>query len=417
MKGFAQCVTLAASCMFLGAGAACTGFLRGIQFRRLPAALAAVFRKEGQKKGGISSWEASASALAAAIGTGNITGVAGAIAIGGPGAIFWMWVSAFLGMATKYAEIALAVRYRDRGICGWLRAAGRHGETLRLLFGLFGAAAALGVGALVQSSALAQAVTEPMGRPGPAMGLMLGVGTAVITAVAVSSGAGGVAKVSAVLLPVMGGLYVLAALWVVLRNISALPEVLGEIVTSALGLRPAAGGAFFAALRCGVERGVFSNEAGLGSGALVHEMSSQSDPGREGLWGIFEVFADTILMCSLTAFAILLSGTETAMAAFSSVLGVWGGRIVVGCSVLFALSSLFPWCIYGKRCLETLTGREHGWYTALYLICAAAAPVLPAQRLWQASGILNALMAVPNLAAVLWHLRIDRKNAPAYTSE
>ncbi len=403
MAGFAKMVTFCAAMMFLCAGGCASVRLRFLQLRGLGKAVRQVFGRSKEENGeGISSFEASSAALAGAVGTGNIAGVAGAIALGGPGAVFWMWVSAILGMATKYAEIFLAVKYRDGRMGGWLRNSGKH---LFPLFCLFGASAAMGVGALVQSSTLAEAVAESAGDSPLWLRPVLGISAAVITGMVVSGGAKGVGKLSALLMPLMGGLYVLGAVYIILQNLSGIPKMLEEIFASAFGLRSAAGGAWFSAVRYGVERGVFSHEAGLGSGALAHEWSREKEPEKEALWGIFEVFADTVVMCSLTAFAVLLTGEKTAIGAFSSVLGNGGGLLVAGCSVFFALSSLFPWCIYGKQCFTGLTGGKGKGYTAAYLLCIAAAPFLPPESLWQWAGILNACMAAPNLLAVLRHMR------------
>lgn len=406
---------MCAAGMFLWGGVRCTVMLRGVQFRKLGRALLVPFcREKNENSGALSSFEASSAALAGAIGTGNITGVAGAVAIGGAGAVFWMWVSAFLGMAVKYAEIFLAAKYREERPCAYLYRAGKRGRLLWGAFCLAGAAAAPISGALVQTSALSQAVVENTGIGGW-LPFFLGLGAAAVTAFAVSGGAKGVGKLSAVLMPVMGGLYLFGALWVIGRNGEKLPAVFREIIVSAFDFRAASGGAWFLAVRCGVERGVFSHEAGLGTGALAHEFSGETDPHREGLWGIFEVFVDTVLLCSLTAFALLVTGEDTAIGAFSVEMGAAGGLLVTGCSVIFALSSLFPWFVYGKRCLCGVTGRRGSWYLPLYLTCIAIAPLLPAGILWDSAGLVNALMAAPNLIGVIRHL--DRRHIPPYTAE
>ena len=406
---------------------------RFVQLRRfgdmLRLTLVALTRRKNAVPGEVSPLQAMTTALAATVGTGNIAGVAGAIALGGPGAVFWMWVSAFLGMATKYAEVVLAVRYRQRAadgtFCGgpmyYIRALGRGFASLARLFALLGALAAFGIGNMVQANTAAEAAAFSLtaffpALPGAPLRLFVGLLLSLAVALALMGGAARIGRATERLVPLMSALYACMALSVVFLHLPAAARALGDIVTSAFSPRAAWGGAagigLQTALRCGMERGMFSHEAGMGSAPIAHAGAQTDDPDRQGLFGIFEVFADTIVICTLTALAILASGAEVpygraagaelTIAAMGTVFGDgFAALLTSACLVLFALSTMLSWSLYGERCFAYLTG---GHAAALYRAAFIAAVVLGAtmrmEAVWALSGTLNGLMAVPNLIAL-----------------
>ncbi|MBR1660077.1 MAG: sodium:alanine symporter family protein [Oscillospiraceae bacterium] len=372
----------------------------------------------------LSPFQAMTAALAGTVGTGNIAGVAGAILTGGPGAVFWMWVSALLGMCTKFVEITLALRWRDtRG--GVHRGGPMYYITLGLgprfrplaaLFALAGTLASFGVGNLVQSSEIGSAMAELFGIPQPATGLAL----AVLTAAVLFGGVGRIGRVTEKLVPLMAGIYILAALAVLILRIGALPAALGSIFREAFSLRAAGGGiagtVMARALRTGLSRGVFSNEAGLGSAPIAHAASDCTEPCRQAMWGVFEVFIDTFVICTLTALVLLFSGVTdgaisfpgngaAAAAAFDAVLpcGI-GGALLRLCLALFALSTIFGWSCYGGRCWAWLTGeRSFGGrcYALLFSLVCIPGAIGAGARMWELADTLNGLMLLPNLTALL----------------
>ena len=398
-----EILTTVSAAAVAAAGLVCSARLRGRQLSWLPEA---VSRLIGRKKGGAgrSQREAAAAALAATVGTGNVAGVAGAIALGGPGTVFWMWLGALLGMATKYTEIVLALKVRrpekPGGPGEYLLAVPRAGAALSALFSAGMAAAGLGMGAMVQSSALTGAAEAALPPDGAAR-FLPAAAAALLAVCSAGGGAKRVGRLCAVLMPVMAGTYVLGCLAVLAVFRRAIPAALGAILRGALRPRSAASGLL--ALRLGIERGVFSNEAGLGSAAVAHGAGDPADPHGAGLLGIFEVFADTLVICSLTALCVLVTGTETAGEAWGAVFGRWGTVLVGAASVLFAFSSMIPWCWYGETGAAAILGeRARGPYRAAFFLLAAAAPAFGAEGLWRASAVLNAAMALPNLAGILY---------------
>ena len=384
-------------------------------------------RRERARPEGVTPTQAMTTALAATVGTGNIAGVAGALALGGPGAVFWMWVSAFLGMATKYAEIALSVRLRVRDADGrlqggpmyYMRALGRGGRALAVAFSLFGALAAFGIGNTVQANTLSGAVCAvatalvPAFAPAQApLRLCVGVMIALVAAPAIMGGAARIGRATERLVPVMSALYALAALAVIVLRLPDAVRALGEIFARAFTPHAALGGAVGAAIRCGMERGMFSHEAGMGSAPIAHALAAGTDPDRQGLLGVFEVFADTIVMCTLTALAILASGArvpygeaagaELTIAAFSTAFGGGAASLLIAvCVALFALSTLLSWSLYGERCFAYLTGgRLTNLYKGAFVLAIVLGSVMRLDAVWALSGTLNALMAVPNLVAM-----------------
>ena len=422
--------------LLVGAGLLFSVRTRFVQFRRfgdmLRLTLGALSRREAARPGEITPLQAMTTALAATVGTGNIAGVAGAIALGGPGAVFWMWVSALLGMATKYAEVALAVRHRVRAADGsyiggpmyYMRALGRRARPLAWAFSLLGALAAFGIGNMVQANTAAEAVAFAATAlfPGAAgaqapLKAAVGVLTALAAGLCLVGGAARIGRATERLVPLMSALYAFAALIVVLLHLPEATRALSQIFACAFAPEAALGGAagvgLRAALRSGMERGMFSHEAGMGSAPIAHAGAQTDDPDRQGLMGVFEVFADTIVMCTLTALAILASGVavpygraagaELTIQAFGTAFGDGPAALLTAvCLALFALSTILSWSLYGERCFAYLTG---GRLTRLYRALFVGAIVLGASMrldaVWALSSTLNGLMAVPNLMALL----------------
>lgn len=383
-------------------------------------------------KGELTQLQALSTALASTIGTGSIAGVATAIFLGGPGAVFWMWVSAFLGMMTGCVEKTLAVRYRRRGQDGAWQGGpveymekGLHMRPLAVLFALACTAASLCGGDMVQSNSIAAALKAAFGWDRLTVGAVL----AVLTGLVMVGGIGRIGTVCERLVPAMALLFLCGggyALWV--RH-AALPAALGEIVTGALCPGAAIGGGagygMAAAMRYGVARGVFTNEAGLGSSAMAHAAARVKEPAEQGMRGMFEVFFATLVVCTVTALVILTSGvydpaaaryaleggldTEDMLGAalsaraFSSALGGLGGPFVALCLLLFAFSSLLGWSYYGQQCLTWLAGSPR-WvrlYRAVFLMFVVAGSVGEVGAVWQLADLCNGLMAAPNLLALL----------------
>lgn len=415
------------------AGVTFTLRTRFVQLRRfgdmLRLTLGAFTRRKNTAPGEVSPLQAMTTALAATVGTGNIAGVAGAIALGGPGAVFWMWVSAFLGMATKYAEVVLAVRYRQRAADGsfyggpmyYIRALGRGFAPLARIFALLGALAAFGIGNMVQANTAAEAAAFSLTALFPALTeaplrLFVGLLLSLTVVLALAGGAARIGRATERLVPLMSALYACMALAVVFLRFPAAVRALGNIVTAAFSPRAALGGAagvgLQTALRCGMERGMFSHEAGMGSAPIAHAGAQTDDPDRQGLFGIFEVFADTIVICTLTALAILASGVpvpygraagaELTIAAMGTVFGDGLAAFLTSvCLVLFALSTMLSWSLYGQRCFAYLTGgRATALYRAAFVVAITLGATMRMEAVWALSGTLNGLMAVPNLIAL-----------------
>ena len=411
-----------------------TGFFQLFGLKTwLKATVGSLFSRKKQKKGqGLTQFQALSTALASTIGTGSIAGVATAIFYGGPGAVFWMWVSAFLGMMTSFVEKTLAVRYRKRSDAGgWEGGPMRYLEqglgckSLAVFFSLCCVCATLSGGALVQSNSIAASLHAAFGWNPLAVGIVV----ALVTGAVIRGGIGSIGKVSEKLVPLMALLFLIGGGIVIGFHAAALPGVLAEIVTSALTPKAALGGGagygIAAALRYGVARGVFTNEAGVGSSAMAHAAADVDDPAREGCWGMFEVFFATLVVCTVTALVILTSGvydqgaalaaieggTVTAelagaplsAAAFATVFGAWGGVLVAFCLLLFAFTSLLGWSYYGEQGLFYLTGdnRLRGTFRVLFLLTIAVGSVGELGAVWQLSDICNGLMALPNLIALL----------------
>lgn len=366
---------------------------------------------------GISAFSAMTTALAGAMGTGNIVGVATAISLGGAGAVFWMWVASILGMMTIFAENVLGFLYKTKDKQGntvggpmYYISRGLKSKPLALMFCLACITASLSMGNMTQSNSIAEALS---GSFHVSKTFTAAVITAIITAVII----GGIKRISSVtekIVPLMSLFFMLGGIVVISYNSKALPDVFGEIVTQAFSLNAAAsgvGGYVIAnAIKQGVSKGVFSNEAGLGSSPIIYSASDMKSPVEQGMWGIFQVFADTIVGCSITALCILSTGVTSStedgvslsMNAFSSVFGSFGEIFVAVSIVLFAFATLISWSYYGERCITFLTGGKGiAAYRVIYVVAAGVGCLLEINIVWGVADIVNVLMAVPNLIAIL----------------
>jgi AGCS family alanine or glycine:cation symporter len=375
-----------------------------------------MFKKGNAGEGEVTPFQAVATALAATVGTGNIAGVATAIFIGGPGAIFWMWVSALFGLTTKFAEVVLSIEFREKNKEGqWVGGPmyyienGMKKKWLAYIFAGFGALAAFGIGNMVQSNSVAAALEASFGMPKLATGLIL----AGLAAVVILGGIKRIGQVTERLVPAMAAFYILGALFIIIVNIGELGNALGMIFGSAFTGTAAVGGfagsTLAMAMRRGVSRGVFSNEAGLGSAPIAHAAAQTDHPVRQGLWGVFEVFVDTLVICTLTALSILMSGvwnggsTGAALTteAFNS--AIPGGGYIVSIGILlFAFSTILGWAYYGEKCIEFIAGTKSiFFYRLVYVPLIVVGAVGGLTVMWDLADTLNGLMAIPNLIALL----------------
>jgi len=410
--------------LLLGVGIFLTIGLRFMPWRYIPGAFRQLWagRFPGEGGGQITPFQALMTSLSATIGTGNIAGVATAIALGGPGAVFWMWVTALFGMATKYSEAVLAVHYRETDDLGqkvggpmyYIRnGLGKKWAWLGFLFALFGMLAAFGIGNTIQSNSVAHAAQSSFGLDTTITGLVM----ALLAGMVILGGIRRIAHVAQVLVPFMGIAYVLTALVIILTQIDRIPGVIGLIVQDAFTGTAAAGGfagaTVWAAIRFGVARGIFSNEAGLGSAPIAHAAATTNDPVRQGTIAMLGTFIDTLIICSMTAFVILLSGNwmngvtgaELSSTAFASLIPA--GDIVVSIGLMiFAFTTILGWSYYGERCAEFLLGTRVIlpyrviWIVAIFLGAIAAGENLHIKLLWLAADTFNGLMALPNLIAL-----------------
>ena len=412
--------------LLVGTGVYLSARVGFIQFHKFGYAMkntiGKVFHKQEAGHGEVTPFQAVTTALAATVGTGNIAGVTGAITVGGPGAVFWMWISALFGMVTKYAEVVLAVRYRERNEKGdyvggpmyYIKnGLGQKWYPLAVIFSVLGALAAFGIGNMTQVNTIASSINttidafggntagatlQMFGQTVPVSSLVVGMLVAVIVAMVLFGGIKRIGMVAEKMVPLMAAIYIVCALCVVFANLSSVGKVFSMIFQGAFNAQAALGGAFgitiMSTIQKGVGRGVFSNEAGLGSAPMAHAASSEMDPVKQGLYGIFEVFMDTIVICTLTA---LIS------ASFSTVFGPRLGALIIAIGIgLFALSTILSWSLYGSRCFEFLAGTR---YVVVYQILFVAAVVIGAtlelELVWNIADTLNGFMAIPNLIALL----------------
>lgn len=431
--------------LLVGSGIYLTIVLRGIQFTRMGTSLAHVFQRNREKgEGNVTSFQAVSVALASTVGAGNIAGVATAIHIGGPGSVFWLWVTGLLGMATKYAEITLALHYRRKDETGVMRGGAmyilRDGlkiPWLGMLFAVFTALAAFGIGNAVQANKCSIALYELWRIPHVWSGVMI----AVVTAAVILGGIKSIAKVAQYLVPFMCLFYVIGSLVILIRYASELPGVFGLIFSSAFQPASAVGGftgaAISAVITMGLKRGLFSNEAGLGSAPMAHVTAEVSHPAEQGLFGIFEVFVDTIVVCTMTALVILATGAWRAIdpdtgKGFNDLLlsakafeiglpGTWGDLIVYVGLATFTFSTILGWNFYGETGVNYIFGR---WaivpYRLLWVVVAfigAWGGLAQLGLIWDIADTLNGLMAIPNLIAVLLSVKLLKQLTHEYFSQ
>ena len=392
------------------------------------------FEKTEKKEGAVSPFKAMCTALAASIGTGNIAGVSGAIAIGGPGAIFWMWISALLGMCTKFAEVTLSINYRERNEKGdWVggpmyyitKGLGKNWKWLAVLFAIFGTLASFGIGNMTQINTIAGTINTAISgfistteSQQSMIALVVAIICAIICAFVLLGGIQRLADVCALMVPVMAVIYVISSVIVIAFNITELPAALSAIVIGAFNPSAVAGGlagvGIKTAITKGVGRGIFSNEAGLGSAPIAHAAADVDHPVKQGIFGVFEVFMDTIVVCTMTALVVLLGvgveniefgtdiGANLTIMGFQSVFGQGlSGVAVAICLSLFALSTVLTWALYGSRCMEYLFGyKASKIYQVIFCIFACMAGNVELTLAWGIADTLNGLMAIPNLIAL-----------------
>ena len=407
--------------LLVGTGIYLTFLLKGLQFTKLFHSLwlALIKRKDdGDNPGDITHFQALMTALAATVGTGNIAGVATAIAVGGPGALFWMWITGLFGMATKYAEAVLAVKYREVDEDGTMSGGpmyyitkGLNLKWLGSIFAVFASVAAFGIGNMVQSNSVADAIQHSFNIPVYITGIVLAVATALV----ILGGIKSIGNVTGYLVPFMIVFYTLAALFVVIIHIGRVPEVIGLVLSEAFTPTAASGGFLGAGvmltMRMGVARGVFSNESGLGSAPIAAAAAQTKHPVTQALVSMTQTFIDTIVICSLTGFAILVSGlwnsgqtgVPLTSSAFTTALpGEWGGIVVSLGIIFFAYSTILGWSYYGEKSLEFLLGSKSiKPYRILFCIFVFVGAVAKLDVVWTFADIMNGLMAVPNLVGLL----------------
>lgn len=406
----------------VGVGFYMTAGTRFIQFLNFRAMFKETIlrRKKKAMKGDITPFQALNVALAGTVGVGNIAGVATAIALGGPGAVFWMWASGLLGMATKFSEVVLGMRFRIRQFHGPMlggpmlyirRGMGRRYRWLAGTFAVLGALAAFGLGNMVQANSVAQGAKE-FGIPPLATGIFLVVAVGLVTV----GGIKRIARVAMVCVPFMCIIYFFAAIYIIISHFTKLPQALMLILKGAFTPTAACGGfagaTILGTVRYGIARGVFSNEAGLGSAPMAHATAKTDHPSRQGLWGIFEVFIDTIVICSATALAIIVTGVWTSgetgalltMMAFEKNFGqTVGFSIVVLCMMLTAYDTNFTWCFYGETCSAYLFGpKARSIYRVVWLPFVLMGALGKLEIVWNLSDTLNGLMVIPNLVALVF---------------
>lgn len=405
-----------------------------VQIREFPYAmkctLGRMFKKQEASDGALTPFQAVCTALAATVGTGNIAGVAGAIAIGGPGAVFWMWVSALLGMCTKFTEVTLAVHFREKNKNGDLvggpmyyikNGLGKNWMWLAYLFSLFGVLTVFGTGNATQVNTITAAINSMLlnyniiSEDAVSVScLVIGIVIAVIVGLILLGGIKRIGNVAERLVPVMAVLYIALALGVIVMRIEYVPSVFGIIISGAFQPSAVTGGvvgSMFLAMQKGVSRGIFSNEAGLGTGSIAHACADTQKPVKQGLFGIFEVFVDTIIICTMTALVVLLSGVpipygeaagaELTIAGFTHVYGNWISIFTAVAMCFFAFSTTLSWGLYGARCIEFLLGSKTiKPFMVVYSLVSIIGATLNLGLIWSIAETFNGLMAIPNLIAL-----------------
>lgn len=407
---------------------------RFLQIRKFPYAmkvtLGRMMKKKEASDGALTPFQAVCTALAATVGTGNVAGVAGAIAIGGPGAVFWMWISALLGMCTKFAEVTLAVHFRETNAKGDLvggpmyyikNGLDKKWHFLAYLFAAFGVLAVFGTGNATQVNTITTAIDSALSNfnvlPADAVNLVnliIGIALAIIIALILIGGIKRIGNVTSKLVPFMAIMYIVLALGVIIFHIKSVPAVFASIIEGAFNPASVTGGvvgSFFMSMKKGVSRGIFSNEAGLGTGSIAHACADTKKPVKQGFFGIFEVFVDTIIICTMTALVILCSGVpvnygeaagaELTIGGFTAVYGNWVSIFTAVAMCCFAFSTIIGWGLYGTRCIEFLLGsRSNMPFMVLYSLTAIVGATMNLGLMWSIAETFNGLMVIPNLIAV-----------------
>lgn len=405
-----------------------------IQIRKFPYAMKVtfgrMFKKREASDGALTPFQAVCTALAATVGTGNVAGVAGAIAIGGPGAVFWMWMSALLGMCTKFSEVTLAVHFREKNKDGdyvggpmyYIKnGLKKHWLWLAYLFSAFGVLTVFGTGNATQVNTITTAIDSALFNyniisedAAPTLNLIIGIALAILIGLILLGGVKRIGQVAEKLVPFMAVFYIILAIGVVVININHVPEVFADIFKGAFNPASVTGGvvgSFFMSMKKGVSRGIFSNEAGLGTGSIAHACADTRKPVKQGLFGIFEVFVDTIVICTLTALVILCSGVpvgygqaagaELTISGFTSTYGGWVSIFTAVAMCCFAFSTIIGWGLYGTRCIEFLfNSRVNKPFMLVYSLVAIVGATLNLDLLWSVAETFNGLMIIPNLIAV-----------------
>lgn len=419
----------------IGVGLLLSVRTRFIQVRKFGAALkntiGKIFDKTQAKDGSMSPFQAVCTALAGTVGTGNIAGVAGAIALGGPGAIFWMWCSAFLGMCTKFSEVTLAIHFREKNANGEYvggpmyyikNGLSKKWHFLAVLYALFGVLTVFGTGNATQVNTIVSSIHSALhnlhiidGTVDERANLIFGIFIAAFVAMVLLGGIQRIGQVSEKLVPFMAALYVILAIGVVILHISRVPAVFAMIFKSAFTPQAATGGiigSMFLSMKKGVSRGIFSNEAGLGTGSIAHACADTNNAVHQGMFGIFEVFMDTIVICTLTGLVILLgapnivygqaAGAELTISGFTATYGGWVSIFTAVAMCCFAFSTIIGWGLYGSRCIEFLGGEKLVRpFLVAYSLVSIIGATINLGLLWDIADTFNGLMAIPNLIALL----------------
>ena len=426
---------LPAMVCILGVGLLLSVRTNFLQIRKFPYAikttLGRIFKRKDASDGTMTPFQAVCTALAGTVGTGNIAGVAGAIAIGGPGAVFWMWCSALLGMCTKFAEVTLAVHFRERSSAGeWVggpmyyikNGLGKRWQFLAVLYALFGVLTVFGTGNATQVNTITTAIDTALLQFRvvaedllPTLNLVIGILCAMLVAMVLLGGIQRIGSVSEKLVPFMALFYIILAVGVVVLNLPRLPFVMEEIFAGAFNPAAFTGGAIgslFLSMKKGVSRGIFSNEAGLGTGSIAHACADTRKPVKQGMFGIFEVFADTIVICTLTAMVILCSGVpvnygtdagaELTISGFTSTYGGWASLFTAVALCCFAFSTIIGWGLYGSRFASFLfkTDKIVKPFFVVYSFVAILGATMDLGVLWSIAETFNGLMSIPNLIAL-----------------
>lgn len=425
---------LPAMICIIGVGILLTVKTRCIQVRKfgyaMKSTIGKIFDKKAAKEGTMSPFQAVCTALAGTVGTGNIAGVAGAVALGGPGAVFWMWCSAFLGMCTKFAEVTLAVHFRDTNDNGehvggpmyYIKnGLSKKWSWLAVTYAVFGVLTVFGTGNATQVNTIVTSIDSALetllfisADKTKSLNLVLGIIIAALVAMVLLGGVKRIGQVTEKLVPFMAIIYIVLGVGVVIINFRTVPSVLVSIIQGAFSPRAVTGGAVGSAFLClkkGVSRGIFSNEAGLGTGSIAHACADTHDATGQGMFGIFEVFMDTIVICTLTALVILCSGTaigyseaagaELTISGFTTTYGGWVSIFTAVSLCCFAFSTIIGWGLYGSRCIEFIFGNKSVRpFLVIYSFVAIVGATMDLGLLWDIADTFNGMMAIPNLIAL-----------------